>query len=58
MNLPHRYELPIDSEEARRMLNGIIMICDDGEEWYDYDDEPKSNPNHPKLDSTARGAST
>src|SRR5712692_2136007 len=34
-----QYELPIDSDEARRLLYGVVMICDTGDEWYDYDDD-------------------
>lgn len=36
--------LPDDPEERRKCLYGIVMICDDGEEWYDYDDERTSPP--------------
>ena len=39
-DVPNSYELPIDSEEARKLLNGIVVICDRGQEWYYYDETP------------------
>lgn len=33
------FVLPSDPVEARKHLCGIVMVCDDGETWYDYDNE-------------------
>jgi len=34
------------------MLYGVVMICEEGEEWYDYDDDPTSGPTSPAPPST------
>lgn len=51
---PTKYELPVDSDEARRLLDGIIVMCEEGEEWYDYDEEENVASPTPPAPHTPR----